>query len=166
MKEESCKNENALRIARVKERDYLVELEKAENTIKFLTEEQGIKRKSLELNVVNGISSYSKAKVSKITCGPSFFPYNCYFCHTRGHKKAQCAEFLKSCNKKQRKPRGKPRKIRQVWVRKDRLDPVRETIIDGKRVFDMKKSHELSDANGDSTSKGVAQLDVIVLSEP
>ena len=166
MKEESCKNEIALRIARVKERDYLVELEKAENTIKFLTEEQGIKRKSLELNVVNGISSYSKAKVSKITCGPSFFPYNCYFCHTRGHKKAQCAEFIKSCKKKQRKPRGKPRRIRQVWVRKDRLDPVRETNIDGRKVLDMKKCHELFDTNGGSTSEGVAQLEVIALSEP
>ena len=133
MKEESCKNENALRIARVKERDYLVELEKAENTIKFLTEEQSIKRKSLELNIVNGISSYSKAKVSKITRGPSFFPYNCYFCHTRGHKKAQYTEFIKSCKKKQRKPRGKPRRIRQVWIRKNRLNPESDTSIDGRK---------------------------------
>ncbi|KAI9182659.1 hypothetical protein LWI28_027605 [Acer negundo] len=50
LKKESCKTENALRIAKVKECDYLAKLEKAENAIKILTKEQSIKG-----NVVDGV---------------------------------------------------------------------------------------------------------------
>ena len=143
-----------------------MELEKAESTIKILTKEQGVKGETFERNIINGNSSHSNVKVSNVTCGPPFFPYNCYFCHTRGHKRAQCAEFIERCKKKQRKPRGKPRRIRQVWVRKDRLDQVRETIIDGKKALDMKECPKLLGSNGGNTSGEVVQMKVIVPSEP
>ncbi|TXG69528.1 hypothetical protein EZV62_004463 [Acer yangbiense] len=71
---------------------------------------------------------------------------------TRGHKRAHCAEFIESSKKKQRKPRGKPRRFRQVWVRKDRLDQVRETITDGKNAPDMKECLKLLDTNCGSMS--------------
>ena len=100
-----------------------------------------------------------------ITYDPSFFPYNCYFCHTRGHKRAQCVEFIENCKKKQRKPRGKPRRTRQVWIRKDKVDQVRETISGGKKAIDMEECPKLLDTNGGSTNGEVAQLEVIALTE-
>ena len=152
MEEESCKTENALRIAKVKECDYLVELKKAESTIQFLTKVQEVKGVTFGRNIIKGESSHSNTKVSNIIFGPSFFPHNCYFCHTRGHKRAQCAEFIESCKNKQRKPRGKPRGLRQIWVRKDRLDQVSETITDGKNAPDMKECPKFLDTKGGSMS--------------
>ena len=49
-------------------------------------------------------------------------------------------------------PMGKPKRIRQVWVRKDKLDQVKEAIFDEKKTLDMKECPRLLDMNGGSTS--------------
>ncbi|KAK4833201.1 hypothetical protein QYF36_000516 [Acer negundo] len=120
LKEESCKTEDALRVAKVKECDYLV-------TIKILTKEQGIKGENVG-HISKGDSSHPNAK-------------------------------------KQSKPRGKQRRIRQVWVRKDKLDQARETITDGKKALDMEECPKLFIAKGGSTSGEVIQLKFIALIE-
>ncbi|KAI9162522.1 hypothetical protein LWI28_028185 [Acer negundo] len=76
MNKESCKNENALRIAKVKESDYLVEHEKDESTIKILTKEQGVKGETLGLYIIKGDSSHPIAK-SKIVTDRCWYRCTC-----------------------------------------------------------------------------------------
>ena len=150
--DDSSWKENALKVAKVKECDCLVELEGAKQTIETLTKEASKKEETLKFNTIKGNSNHPNARVNKTKGSPPYFPYNCYFCHTRGHKIAHCAKFIEVCKKKQSMPMGKPKRIRQVWVRKDKLDQVKEAIFDEKKTLDMKECPKLLGMNGGSTS--------------
>ncbi|KAK3225650.1 hypothetical protein Dsin_005512 [Dipteronia sinensis] len=152
IKEELSRKEVALKVVRVKECDRLVELEKAESTIKVLTEEQSIMEEILRYNTIERDANHPKERVTKIGGSSSYFPYKCHFCHTRGHKKAQCVEFIGMRKKKQSMPKVKPRKIRQVWVQKDKLDQVRDTIVDEKKTLDSEECPKLLDMKGGGSS--------------
>ena len=119
IKEESSRKEIALKVAKVKQCDCLVELERAEQTIEMLTKEASKKEETLKVNTIKGNSNHPNARVNKTKGSPSYFPYKCYFCNTRGHKIAHCAKFIEVCKKKQSMPMGKPKRIRQVWVQKE-----------------------------------------------
>ena len=45
----------------------------------------------------------------------------CYFCSIRGHKKTHCAKYVEYC-KNRSMLRWRVRKVRKVWIRKDKLD--------------------------------------------
>ena len=108
VKEEISKKEVALKIAKVKECDYLVEIDRMEQAIKTLTKDGHSKPQAL----------MQKGRI------PSF-PLSCYFCHRKGHVKSRCFEFLKHANHEQVRPMMNPNHVKKIWVRKDLVNQVR-----------------------------------------
>ena len=131
MQVEMEKKDHALKVAQVVVCDYIVDLDKDEHPIKAL-EKKGIKRRSTKkpLTTQSGASLLkvvhkqveAMAKVNKGSI--SNFSPTCYFCHIRGHKRAQCAKYVELC-KNRNMLRRKVRKVREVWIRKDKLDQLK-----------------------------------------
>ena len=133
MQVEVEKKDHALKVAQVVVCDYIVDLDKVERPIKAL-KKKGIKRRSTKkpLTTQSGASlpkvAHKQAKATaKVNKGSiSNFSPTCYFCHIRGHKKAQCAKYVELC-KNRNMLRRKVRKVREVWIRKDKLDQLKRT---------------------------------------
>ena len=113
---QSClnKKEEELKIAKVKECNFIVQLDAAENELKSLQ-----------------IQKYQGPNIRNQRGSFPNHSFTCYFCAKRGHTKAQCFSF-KRFRTSQMRSRMYPPKIKQIWVRKDLVGQVREVEIDTK----------------------------------
>ena len=99
----------SLKIAKVKECDYLVEIDRMDQAIKKITKD-GPSRPRPPMQ---------KERI------PSY-PLTCYFCHKKGHCKSKCFEFLKHANHERARPRMRPNRVKKIWVMKDLVNQVRD----------------------------------------
>jgi hypothetical protein len=99
----------SLKVAKVKECDYLVEIDRMDQAIKKLT---------------NDGPSRPQPPMQKGRF-PSY-PLTCYFCHKKGHIKSRCFEFLKHANHDRTRPRMRSNHVKKIWVRKDLVNQVRD----------------------------------------
>ncbi|KAK0576347.1 hypothetical protein LWI29_015818 [Acer saccharum] len=102
------RKDEALKIAKVKECDYIVHLDKVEKEVKVLQMKQ---HQRLHSHLPRG----------------SFLnhPPTCYFCFQKGHSKTHCFKFHKHEKLRKSRNRKKPPRVKQIWVRKDLVNQVR-----------------------------------------
>ncbi|KAK3184180.1 hypothetical protein Dsin_031466 [Dipteronia sinensis] len=107
VKEELKEREEALKIAKVRECDYIGELDNMEKEVNSLKVQHSRRPQSLNQR--------------------GSFPYTlpiCYLCSKHGHIKANCYKFQRVKNF-QNKFGGNPRGVRKIWVRRDLVDAIR-----------------------------------------
>ena len=107
-KEALGRKDEALKIAKVKECDYIVYVDKVEKKVKELQLEQHQRPHS------------HQPRGSFLNHPPIF-----YFCFQKGHIKAQCFKFHKHEKLRKSRNRKSPPIVKQIWVRKDLVDQVR-----------------------------------------
>ncbi|KAK0585607.1 hypothetical protein LWI29_031236 [Acer saccharum] len=106
---QSCKGKDeAIKIEKAKECDYIVNLDKVEKEVKTLQMKQ---HQMLHSHLPRG----------------SFLnhPPTCYFCFQKGHLKVHCFKFHKHEKLRKCRNRKKPPRVKQIWVRKDLVNQVR-----------------------------------------
>ena len=128
VKEDLSKKQLALKIAKVKECDHLVEIDRMDQAIKTLT-----------------MKGHSKPQTPMKTGRIPFSSLSCYFCHRKGHIKSRCFEFLKHANYERAKPRMRPNHVKKIWVRKELVDKVRVEFRGPIWVVKRKKNECLVD---------------------
>ena len=141
LKEELSMKEMSLKVAKVKECDFLVEIDRMDQAIKELTNSGPLRPKS----------PMKKGRF------PSY-PLTCYFCHKKGHVKSRCFEFLKHANSDKNGPIRRSNHVKQIWVRKDLVNPVRDESMGPIWVVKKKLSCnviDLVDEHHDSISHGM-----------
>ena len=86
------------------------------------------------------------------------YPLTCYFCHKKGHVKSRCFEFLKHANSDKNGPIRRSNHVKQIWVRKDLVNQVRDKSMGPIWVVKKKLSYnviDLEDEHHDSISHGM-----------
>ena len=110
-KEALGRKDEALKIAKVKECDYIVYVDKVEKEVKELQLKQHQRPHS------------HQPRGSFLNHPPT-----CYFCFQKGHFKAHCFKFHKHEKLRKSRNRKSPPRVKQIWVRKDLVDQVRPKV--------------------------------------
>jgi len=101
--------EDELKYAKVKECDYIVQLDMAEKELKSFQ-----------------VQGYHEHRSYNQTGRIPNQPITCYFCARIGHTKARCFRFKKFLASRFRS-KNDPPKVKQIWVMKDLVSQVRPT---------------------------------------
>ena len=110
-KEALGRKDEALMVAKVKECDYIVNLDKVEKEVLALQMRQ---HQRPHTHLPRG----------------SFLNHlpTCYFCLQKGHLKAHCFKFHKHENLRKSRNKKNPPRVKQIWVRKDLFNQVKPKV--------------------------------------